>query len=96
MQQMEKTSMGTAAAHMGEAGGSTGAMAHQKRAALDQYITNISPIYHQRITGASRDSCPLHFAELRQKDAGDLETVYFCHKETGNSTQGYKYIPGFG
>lgn len=49
----------------------------------------------QYTTGASRDSCPLHFAELRQKDAGDLETVYFCHNETGNSTQGYKYILGF-
>lgn len=77
-------SMGTAVAHMGEAGGSAGAMAHQKGAAPDQYIT-----------GAFRDSCPLHSAELRQKDAGDLETVYFCHEETGNSTQGYKYIPGF-
>lgn len=77
-------SMGTAVAHMGEAGGSVGATALQKGAALDQYIT-----------GAFRDSCPLHSAELRHKDAGDLETVYFCRKETGNSTQGYKYIPGF-
>lgn len=45
--------------------------------------------------GAFRVSCPLHFAELRHKDTGDLETVYFCRKETGNSTQGYKYIVGF-
>lgn len=76
--------MEAAAAQMGEARGSTGAVVLQKGAALDQYIT-----------GAFRDSCLLHFAELRQKDAGDLETVYFCCKETGNSTQGYKYILGF-
>jgi len=38
---------------------------------------------------------PFTFSELGHKDTGDLETVYFCRREPGNSTQGYKYILGF-